>query len=129
MVAIIPSGISSNASNSGTNTTTPVEPGLTFTFPFAPVPTTAFSVGTVINVTVTNNYASQLTAVVFAAVYNAAGQTALITSGALTLASGATGSAYPVLTGLAHGTYTVAVFVLSMSDASLSPTYTISIIV
>jgi len=86
-------------------------------------------VGNAIAATVTNNAPNALTVVVFAVVNNAAGQTVLISSGTISLAAGATGVAYPVLAGLAHGTYTVNLFVLSTTGISYSATSTISVTV
>jgi len=107
----------------------PIPVGSTFTFPITPVVTTAFTVGNAIAATVTNNAPNALTVVVFAVVNNAAGQTVLISSGTISLAAGATGVAYPVLAGLAHGTYTVNLFVLSTTGISYSATSTISVTV
>jgi len=65
--------------------------------------------------------------VVFAVWKNSVGQTAAVTTGGLTLAAGASGTAFAPLAGsLTSGSYTVSVFVITTSDAPVSSTTTIS---
>jgi len=93
-----------------------------------PAPAKYYLLGTyhTINVTITNAQATSSTVVVLAVVHNAAGQTLEVTSSSAIVAAGATISAYPIIN-LPSGTYSVNVFVWSISGASLSQTETVSI--
>jgi hypothetical protein len=77
----------------------------------------------------TNNSNAPQTAIVFAVVHNALGQTVLYTTATLSLASGASGTAYDVLFGLAPGTYSVSIFASSTSGTAISATSTVSVTV
>lgn len=83
-----------------------------------------------ITVSATNVWSSSQNLVVFAVWKNSAGQTVAVTTGGLTLASGATGTAFAPLAGaLPPGTYTVNVFVITTSNNPVSSTTTISVAV
>jgi hypothetical protein len=77
----------------------------------------------------TNNSNAPLTAIVFAVVHNAAGQTVSYSTATLQLAAGASGTGYDVLFGLAPGTYTVSVFVTTTGGAAISTTSTVTVTV
>lgn len=70
----------------------------------------------------TNNGATSLTVIIVANVLNAQGAIILESTATVTIAAGATGTGYPVIQGIAHGTYTVQVTVYSTSYVALSPT-------
>jgi len=75
----------------------------------------------------TNTWTTSQNLVVFAVWKNSGGQTAAVTTGGLTLAAGASGSAFAPLAGaLPSGTYTVSVFVITTSSAPVSSTTTIT---
>jgi hypothetical protein len=77
----------------------------------------------------TNNSNAPLTAIVYAVVHNSAGQTVSYSTATLNLASGASGTAYDVLFGLAPGTYSVTVFVTTTSGTAISGTSTVTVTV
>ena len=78
-----------------------------------------------ISVTATNTWTTSQNLVVFAVWKNSAGQTAAVTTGGLTLASGATGTTFAPLAGpLTSGTYTVSVFVITTANNPVSSTTT-----
>jgi len=80
-----------------------------------------------VSVTANNVWSSSQSLVVFAVWKNSAGQTVAVTTGGLTLASGATGTTFAPLAGaLSSGTYTVNVFVITTSNNPVSSTTTIS---
>jgi hypothetical protein len=80
-----------------------------------------------VTVTATNVWSTSQNLVVFAVWKNSAGQTVAVTTGGLTLASGASGSAFAPLPGsLPSGSYTVNVFVVTTSNAPVSSTTSIS---
>jgi hypothetical protein len=79
-----------------------------------------------VNVTVTNTQAATITAVVFAVVHNAAGQTLEVSTSTVSVAAGSTSSAFVVVNQPA-GTYSVNVFVWSTSGSSLSASSTVSV--
>ncbi len=83
-----------------------------------------------ISVSATNVWSSSQSLVVFAVWKNSAGQTVAVTTGGLTLASGATGTAFAPLAGaLPSGTYSVSVFVVTTSNNPVSASTTISVAV
>lgn len=107
----------------------PIPPSSSFTFVKAPAQVSLSSAYPVaINATITNAQAQSITAVVVAVVSNSAGQQGIFT-GTVTVAAGATASAFPVISGLASGTYTVNVFVLSTQGGSLSSSTTTTVTV
>ncbi len=77
----------------------------------------------------TNNSNAPLTAIVYAVVHNAAGQTVSYSTATLQLNAGQSGTAYDVLFGLAPGTYTVSVFVTTTSGVAISSTSTVTVTV
>jgi hypothetical protein len=78
----------------------------------------------------TNMWSTSLNLVVFAVWKNSAGQTVAVTTGGLTLASGATAQAFAPLTSpLPSGTYTVNIFVVTTSNQPVSTTTTVTITV
>ena len=82
-----------------------------------------------INATYTNNAASSLTVIVVANVLNSQGAIILESTGTMQVAAGATGSTYPIIQGVASGTYTVQVTVYSLQYVTLSPTTSITVTV
>jgi len=83
-----------------------------------------------ISVSATNIWSSSQNLVVFAVWKNGAGQTVAVATGGLTLASGATGTAFaPLTNALPSGSYTVNVFVITTSNNPVSSTTTISVTV
>ena len=80
-----------------------------------------------IQATYVNNWNAAQNLIVFAVWKNSAGQTVAVTSSGLTLAAGASGTAFAPLAGaLPSGSYTVNIFVWTTSNASVSSTTTIS---
>jgi hypothetical protein len=83
-----------------------------------------------VSVSATNIWSSSQNLVVFAVWKNGAGQTVAVTTGGLTLASGATGTAFaPLTNALPSGSYTVNVFVITTDNKPVSSTTTISVTV
>ncbi|MGD0510580.1 MAG: hypothetical protein ABSA33_01950 [Candidatus Micrarchaeaceae archaeon] len=82
-----------------------------------------------VNATFTNNSPTSLTVIIVANVLNAQGAVILESTATVTVAGGATGVGYPVIQGIAHGTYTVSVTVYSTAYVTLSPTTTLSVTV
>jgi hypothetical protein len=82
-----------------------------------------------VNATFTNNAASTLTVIIVANVLNAQGAVILESTATVTATAGQTVSGYPVIQGIAHGTYTVSVTVYSTAYVTLSPTTTVSVTV
>jgi hypothetical protein len=83
-----------------------------------------------ISVSATNIWSSSQNLVVFAVWKNGAGQTVAVATGGLTLASGATGTAFaPLTSALPSGSYTVNVFVITTSNAPVSTLTTITVTV
>jgi hypothetical protein len=81
-----------------------------------------------ISVTATNVWSTSQNLVVFAVWKNGGGQTVAVTTGGLTLASGATGSTFaPLAGGLPGGSYSVTVFVITTSNNPVSSTTSISV--
>jgi len=81
-----------------------------------------------VNATFTNNAASSLTVIIVANVISG-GAVILESTATVTAAAGATVSGYPVIQGIAHGTYTVQVTVYSTSYVTLSPTKSLTVTV
>ena len=80
-----------------------------------------------ISVTATNLWSTSQNLVVFAVWKNGAGQTLAVTTGGLTLASGATGSAFaPLASALPSGSYSVSVFVITTGNNPVSLATSIS---
>jgi hypothetical protein len=80
-----------------------------------------------VSVTATNLWSTSQNLVVFAVWKNGAGQTVAVTTGGLTLASGATGSAFaPLASALPSGTYSVSVFVITTGNNPVSLATSIS---
>lgn len=82
-----------------------------------------------INATYTNHGTTSLTVIVVANVLNSQGAIIQESTGTITVASGATGSAYPIIQGIPSGTYTVQVTVYSLAYVTLSPTTSITVTV
>jgi hypothetical protein len=77
----------------------------------------------------TNTSNAPATAIVYAVVHNSAGQTVSYSTATITVAAGATATAYNVLYGLPPGTYSVTLFATSTSGTSISGTTTTSVTV
>ncbi|MDG6901557.1 MAG: hypothetical protein JRM80_06305 [Nitrososphaerota archaeon] len=80
-----------------------------------------------ISATFSNEWSSSQNLIVFAVWKNSAGQTVAVSTSGLTLAAGATGTAFAPLAGsLPSGSYTVNIFVWTTSNQSVSSTTSIS---
>jgi hypothetical protein len=77
----------------------------------------------------TNNGATSLTVIIVANVLNAQGSVILESTATVTIAAGATGIGYPVIQGIAHGTYTVQVTVYTTAYVTLSSTSSVTVTV
>jgi hypothetical protein len=76
-----------------------------------------------ISATYTNNWSTSQNLIVFAVWKNSAGQTVAVTTSGLTLAAGASGTAFaPLASALPSGSYTVNVFVWTTNNLSVSTT-------
>jgi len=120
------------AGNTGTATSITV----TVSVPFAAsVTINSAAAGTLgsfsgITVSATNLWGSTQNLVVFAVWKNSAGQTVAVTTGGLTLAAGATGSAFaPLASPLPSGAYSVSVFVITTGNNPVSSTTNFSVAV
>lgn len=81
-----------------------------------------------VSATYVNNWNTAQNLVVFAVWKNSAGQTVAVTTSGLTLAAGASGTAFaPLVSALPSGSYTVNVFVWTTSNQPVSSTTTISV--
>ena len=80
-----------------------------------------------VSATFTNEWSASQNVIVFAVWKNSAGQTVAVSTSGLTLAAGATGTAFMPLAGsLPAGSYTVNIFVWTTSNNSVSTTTSIS---
>jgi len=80
-----------------------------------------------ISVSATNLWTTSQNLVVFAVWKNGAGQTVAVSTGGLTLAAGATGTAFaPIAGGLPSGSYSVTVFAITTGNNPVSSTTSIS---
>ena len=77
----------------------------------------------------TNNSNAPVTAIVYAVVHNAAGQTVAYSTSTITANAGASATAYNVLFGLAPGTYTVTIFVTTTGGVAISTASTVTVTV
>jgi len=129
----IPTGhwsVTLNAKSLAGNAATPVSVLVHIIVPFATsvvvsgTPTkTTIGGFTGISATYTNNWSTSQSLVVFAVWKNSAGQTVAVTTSGLTLAAGASGTAFaPLASPLASGSYTVNVFVWTTNNLSVSST-------
>jgi len=75
----------------------------------------------------TNNSNAPVTAIVYAVVHNAAGQTVAYSTATITANAGASATAYDVLFGLAPGTYSVTIFATSTGGVAISAPSTVSV--
>jgi len=81
-----------------------------------------------ISVSATNLWSTSQNLVVFAVWKNGAGQTVAVSTGGLTLAAGATGTAFaPLAGGLPSGSYSVSVFVITTGNNPVSSTSSIAV--
>ena len=99
----------------------------TFTSGAAPIQT---KVGPyqAIEVNITNNQPESVSAIAFVSLTNSQGQTVgIFTASASNVAAATSVVVYPVISGVASGTYTATIFVLSTSGVPLSPTTTLSV--
>jgi len=81
-----------------------------------------------ISVSATNLWSTSQNLVVFAVYKNGVGQTVAVSTGGLSLASGASGTAFAPLAGaLPSGTYSVSVFVITTSNNPVSSTTSTSV--
>jgi len=81
----------------------------------------------IIQATYTNNSNAPQTAFIYAVVHNALGQTVYYTTATITTSAGGSQTGQLVLFGLAPGTYSATVFVVSSSGTALSATSTVSV--
>jgi len=80
------------------------------------------------SVSATNLWSTSQNLVVFAVWKNGAGQTVAVSTGGLTLAAGATGTAFaPLAGGLPSGSYSVSVFVITTGNNPVSSTTSTSV--
>lgn len=94
----------------------------------SPAPsTTQVGANQAVQTTFTDNSNGAVTAVVFAVVHNALGQTVSYSTATVTASPGGSATAYNVLYGLAPGTYTVTIFATSTSGTAISNTSTVSV--
>ncbi|MHB8567569.1 MAG: beta strand repeat-containing protein [Nitrososphaerales archaeon] len=99
-------------------------------FGFSAAPASTTILGTPgVNATIKNQYSGNLTAYVYFKVINSQNQTVQIYEEISTLTPLSTQSFAVGLVGLAHGTYTVQVFVLDSSQAPASPSDTVTVTV
>jgi hypothetical protein len=77
----------------------------------------------------TNTSNAPVTAIVYAVVHNAAGQTVAYSTATITANAGASATAYDVLFGLAPGTYSVNIFATSTGGTAISTTSTVTVTV
>ncbi len=75
----------------------------------------------------TNTSNSPVTAIVYAVVHNALGQTVAYSTATITANPGASATAYNILFGLAPGTYSVTIFATSTSGTAISTSSTVSV--
>ena len=122
-VKISASDLAGNTASTTQTLVIKVPPGSTFTLTSAPGMISKYHVA---NVNVTSHDTTTDTVVVFAVVTNNLGQTVQISTSTVTVAAGATVSAYPVIN-VPSGTYTVTLFVWSTSGESLSQTGTMTV--
>jgi hypothetical protein len=76
--------------------------------------------------TYANSANISLLGIVFLVVHNSLGQTLEISTGSVVLAAGANGTAFPVVFGLAPGTYQGTYFVISPAGTAMSSTSTLN---
>jgi len=134
----IPTGhwsVTLNAKDLAGNAATPVSVLVHVIVPFA---TSVVVVGTPskttiggftgITATYTNNWNTAQNLVVFAVWKNSAGQTVAVTTSGLTLAAGASGTAFaPLVSALPSGSYSVNIFVWTTNNQPVSATTSISV--
>jgi len=134
----IPTGhwsVTLNAKDLAKNVATPVSVLVHVIVPFATsvvvsgTPTkTTIGGFTGISATYTNNWSTSQNLIVFAVWKNSAGQTVAVTTSGLTLAAGASGTAFAPLTSPPpSGSYTVNVFVWTTNNLSVSTTTAITV--
>jgi len=76
----------------------------------------------------TNNSNAPVTAIIYAVVHNAAGQTVAYSTATLTnVPAGQSATAYDILFGLAPGSYSVTIFATSTSGTAISTTSTVTV--
>jgi len=81
-----------------------------------------------VSATVANGWTASESEIMFAVFKNSAGQTVAVATGGLTLASGASSTAFaPLLAPLPTGTYTVSVFIVTTGNLPDSATTTITV--
>lgn len=80
-----------------------------------------------VQTTFINTSNAPVTAIVYAVVHNALGQTVSYSTATITANAGASATAYDVLFGLAPGTYTVSIFATSTSGTAISTTSTVTV--
>jgi len=82
---------------------------------------------TLITASFTNNSNAPQTAYIYAVVHNALGQTVAYTTATISPSAGGTQAGQLVLFGLAPGTYSATLFVVSTSGTALSTTSNVSV--
>jgi len=88
---------------------------------------TQIGANTAVQTSFTNTSNAPVTAIVYAVVHNAAGQTVSYSTATITAAAGGSATAYDVLFGLAPGTYSVTIFATSTSGTAISTTSTATV--
>ena len=78
-----------------------------------------------VSVNYTNNLGSNFQGIVFVDVYNAAGQSVLVSNGAANIAAGQKVDCYVPVIGLAPGSYTAQLFVVTTTNVPVSVTSTL----
>jgi trimeric autotransporter adhesin len=92
-----------------------------------PSTTTTVGPNKAVQTSFTNNSNAPVTAIVYAVVHNALGQTVAYSTATITANPGNSATAYNVLFGLAPGTYSVTIFATSTSGTAISTTSTVSV--
>ena len=110
-------GVTGSCTNEGTGC---------MTAPSAPTETQV-GANKAIQVSYTNNSNGPQTAIVYAVVHNAAGQTVAYTTATISPAAGGSQLAQLILFGLAPGTYSATVFATSTGGVALSTTSTVTV--
>lgn len=116
-ITISVGGVTGSCTNEGTGCMT------------APSAPTQVQVGAnkALQISYTNNSNAPQTAIVYAVIHNAAGQTVAYTTATISPAAGGSQLAQLILFGLAPGTYSATVFATSTGGVALSSTSTVSV--
>jgi len=116
-ITIAVGGVTGSCTNEGTGC---------MTAPSAPSEVTV-GANKALQVSFTNNSNAPQTAIVYAVIHNAAGQTVAYTTATISPAAGGSQLAQLILFGLAPGTYSATVFATSTAGIALSTTSTVTV--